>query len=225
MQEAFEINAVTRSDGGKGASRRLRREGLVPGIIYGGGKDPEMIATRHNELFHHLENEAFYSHILTVKIDGKPQNVVLRDLQRHPAKPFIQHFDFMRIRMGEVIRMTVPLHIEGEDVCVGIKAGGTALHGMNDLEIECLPQNLPEYIAVDASQLEIGDVIHLSQVVMPEGVTLAGSDQLDEDYDPVVVSVEMVRAAAAAETAEEEAPSAEATPSGKETSEESDGEG
>ena len=101
MQENYEVVAVSRDVQGKGASRRLRREGLVPGIIYGGGKDPEMFATRHNELLHHLENEAFYSHILNVKMDGKSQQVVLKDLQRHPAKPFVTHVDLLRVVMDE----------------------------------------------------------------------------------------------------------------------------
>jgi large subunit ribosomal protein L25 len=207
MQENYEIVAVSRSDQGKGASRRLRREGLVPGIIYGGGLDPEMFSTGHNELLHHLENEAFYSHILNVKVDGKAQNVVLRDLQRHPSKPFVLHVDLMRVRMDEEIRMTVPLHFDGEEGCPGVKAGGTVLHGMSDVEIECLPKDLPEFIAIDVSAMEIDDVIHLSEVVMPKGVTLMGADQLDEDNDPMVVTIEVMRGSEADE--EEEGVSAD----------------
>lgn len=213
MQENYEIDAVSRDDRGKGASRRLRREGLVPGIIYGGGKDPQMIATKHNELFHHLENEAFYSHILSVKVDGKAQQVVLKDLQRHPSKPFVTHLDLLRVVMDEEIRMTVPLHFDGEDGCPGVKLGGTVLHLMSDLEIECLPSDLPEYIAIDVSKMEIGDVVHLSEVVLPKGVTLVGADQYDEENDPIVVSIEVMRAAeedeAATEEGEEEAPKPE----------------
>ena len=184
MQENYEIDAVSRDDRGKGASRRLRREGLVPGIIYGGGKDPQMIATKHNELFHHLENEAFYSHILSVKVDGKAQQVVLKDLQRHPSKPFVTHLDLLRVVMDEEIRMTVPLHFDGEDGCPGAKLGGTVLHVMSDLEID--------------------DVVHLSEVVLPKGVTLVGADQYDEDNDPIVVSVEVMRAAEEDEAVTEE---------------------
>ncbi|MCG6967303.1 MAG: 50S ribosomal protein L25/general stress protein Ctc [Chromatiaceae bacterium] len=193
MQENFEIDAVSRSDQGKGASRRLRREGLVPGIIYGSGKDPEMFATKHNELIKHLDHEAFYSHILTVKVDGKAQKVVLKDLQRHPAKPFVTHVDLMRVRMDEAIRMTVPLHFEGEEGCPGVKARGTLLRGMTELEIECLPNDLPEYIAVDVSKMEIDDIIHLSQVAMPKGVSLVGWDKFDEENDPMVVTIEVMR--------------------------------
>lgn len=212
MQDNYEIDAVSRGDQGKGASRRLRREGLVPGIIYGGGKDPAMFATKHNELMHHLENEAFYSHILNVKVDGKAEQVVLKDLQRHPSKPFITHLDLLRVVMDEVIRMTVPLHFDGEEGCPGAKLGGTVLHGMSDLEIECLPSDLPEFIAIDVSNMEIDDVIHLSEVVIPKGVTLVGADQIDEDNDPMVVTVEVMRGSDADEEEEEEEGAAEAPP-------------
>ncbi len=195
MQEAFEIDAVVRSEEGKGASRRLRRTGMVPGIVYGGRDDPQMIATRQNELNHHLDNEAFFSHVLTLKVDGKPQKVVLKDLQRHPSKPFILHFDMQRIRMDEEIRMTIPFHFEGEEASVGVKmGGGTLLYGMKDVEIECLPGNLPEYIAIDVSGLDVDDVIHLSEIVFPEGVSLVGADQLGEEHDPIVATVEVIRA-------------------------------
>ena len=204
MQNEFEIDAVSRSDQGKGASRRLRREGLVPGIIYGGGTDPEMIATAHNELLHHLDQEAFYSHILTVKVDGKPQKVVLRDLQRHPSKPFVQHIDLLRVRMDETIRMTVPLHFEGEEACPGVKAGGTVLHGMSDVEIECLPNDLPEYIPIDVSAMQVGDTVHLSELTMPEGVTLM--EHVEEGNDPMVMTIDVMRGGAEEEEAGEEAP-------------------
>jgi len=214
MQEIFEIIAVSRSDQGKGASRRLRREGMVPGIIYGGSKDPEMFSTKHTELIQHLDHEAFYSHILTVQVDGKAQKVVLRDLQRHPSKPFVQHVDLMRVRMDEEIRMTVPLHFEGEEGCPGVKGGGTLLRGMSDVEIECLPKDLPEYIAVDVSNMQIDDVIHLSQVVIPAGVNLVGAEHLDEENDPMVVTIEVMRGSVEEEAAEGEAPLVE-TPKAK----------
>ncbi len=217
MQETFEIDAVSRDVQGKGASRRLRREGMVPGIIYGGGKPPQMFATNHDDMIHHLENEAFYSHILKVKIGGRSEQVVLKDLQRHPSRPFVTHIDLQRVLMDEEIRMTVPLHFEGEEDCPGIKAGGTALHAMSDLEIECLPSDLPEYIAVDMSEMELDGVVHLSEVKLPKGVTLVGADQIDEDNDPIVASVEIVRVAeevqpAAEEDIEGEAPEAGAEP-------------
>jgi len=210
MQDNYEIDAVSRGDQGKGASRRLRREGLVPGIIYGAGKDPVMFATKHNKLIHHLENEAFYSHILSVKVDGKAEQVVLKDLQRHPSKPFVTHVDLLRVLMNETIRMTVPLHFDGEEGCPGVKLGGTVLHGMTDLEIECLPNDLPEFIAIDVSKMEIDDAIHLSEVVMPKGVTLAGADQIDEDNDPTVITIEVMRGSEADEDEEEGAAEAPA---------------
>ena len=216
MQENFEIVAVSRGDQGKGASRRLRREGLVPGIIYGAGKGPQMFSTRHNELLHHLENEAFFSHILTVTLEGTVQNVVVRDLQRHPAKPFVQHIDLMRVRMDEEITMTIPLHFEGEDDCPGVKAGGTLLRGMSDLEIECLPNDLPEFIAVDVSAMEIDDVIHLSQLVIPKGVTLVGAENIDEENDPVVVTIEVMRAEPEPEEEEQVTPAEVPTVKGDE---------
>jgi len=222
MQENFEIDAVSRDVQGKGASRRLRREGMVPGIIYGGGKDPEMFATNHNDLIHHLESEAFYSHILKLNIDGTSQQVVLKDLQRHPSKPFVTHLDLLRVVMDEEIRMTVPLHFEGEDSCPGVKLGGTALHAMSDLEIECLPNDLPEYIAIDMSEMDIDDVIHLSEVVLPKGVTLVGADQIDEENDPIVVSVGVVRAAAEEEPVGEEGAGEELPPSGPEPTSDED---
>ena len=228
MKETYELNAVSRNDAGKGASRRLRRTGMVPGIVYGGGKAPQMIATSHNELIHHLEHEAFFSHILTVNLGGKSEKVVLKDLQRHPAKPFLMHFDLQRVRMDEDIRMNIPLHFEGEEVCPGVKGGGTLLAGMNDLEIECLPKDLPEYIAVDVSALEIGDMIRLSQLTMPAGVILVGADQIDEDNDPMVVTVEFIQIQeeeeeiAAEEGAEEGIEEAPKEEEGGEASEEKD---
>ena len=137
MQETFELNLKPRDDAGKGASRRLRREGMVPGIIYGGSSEPEMVAVEHNELAKHLEHEAFFSHILSVQVEGRggKQNVVLKDLQRHPARPFVEHFDLQRVKMDEELRMTVPLHFLGEEAAAGIKMGGTLLRGRTEVEI------------------------------------------------------------------------------------------
>ena len=188
MNEAFEINAVSRSDEGKGASRRLRRTGMVPGIIYGGGQDPELVATKHSDLIHHLENEAFYSHILTVSVDGKPQKVVLKDLQRHPAKPFVLHFDLMRVAASDRIKLHVPLHFVGESAAPGVKAGGKASHHLTDLEVICEAQKLPEYIEVDVSGMEVGDVLTLTQLKLPEGVEIVALTHGD-DYDAPVVTI------------------------------------
>ena len=199
MKETFELNLKPRQDGGKGASRRLRREGMVPGIIYGGGSEPEMVAVEHNELVKHLEHEAFFSHILSVQVEGGKgkQQAVLKDLQRHPAKPFVQHFDLLRVSMDEALRMTVPLHFVGEEKAAGVKAGGTVLHARSDLEIQCLPKDLPEFIEVNVSALEVGQAIHLSELALPEGVTL--TEAVSDEHDPLVVSIEFVKGAAAAE--------------------------
>jgi large subunit ribosomal protein L25 len=202
MQENFELNAVARSDAGKGASRRLRREGMVPGIIYGGDAEPEMIATKHNELIQHLEHEAFYSHILTVKVDGKTQKVILRDLQRHPAKPFVTHIDLQRVSAKDPIKMNVPLHFIGEDAAPGVKAGGEVSHNLVDVEVICLPANLPEYIEVDISGMDVGDVLHMSNLNLPAGVELTA--QVDEEHDQPVVAIHAKRGGAEAEEGEGE---------------------
>jgi len=200
MQETFEINAVSRSAQGKGASRRLRREGLVPGIVYGGDKTPELVATKHNELIRHLQHEAVYSHILTVNVDGAKQKVVLKDLQRHPAKPFVIHFDLLRVADTDRIKMHVPLHFLGEDVAPGVKQGGRAFHHFTDVEVVCQAQDLPEYIEVDLSGMGIGDIVHLSDLQMPEGVEVLALTQ-GADHDDAVVVIQAGRGGAAAEDA------------------------
>ena len=197
MQESFEIIAVARGDAGKGASRRLRRTGMVPGIIYGGDAAPEMVATKHNELLQHLEHEAFYSHILTVTVDGKSQKVVLRDLQRHPAKPFVTHFDLQRVSASDRIKMHVPLHFVGGETCPGAKAGGEVSHTMSDVEIICQANALPEFIEVDMSAMNVGDVLHMSGLSLPAGVELTA--QVDEEHDLPVVAVHAPRGGAVAE--------------------------
>ena len=184
MSVEFTVEAQTRSDGGKGASRRLRREGLVPGIVYGGRKEPEMISLSHNTLLQHLANEAFYSHILELKVGDTMSKVVLKDLQRHPAKPFILHADFLRITADEKIRMVVPLHFLNEEKAVGVKAGGVVSHNVTEVEITCLPKDLPAFIDIDVLSMDIGDIVHLSGISMPAGVELAHAPDPDE---PVVI--------------------------------------
>jgi large subunit ribosomal protein L25 len=171
--ENFAINAQPRSDMGKGASRRLRHAGLIPAIIYGAHKAPEMITLVHNELLRHLEHEAFYSHILDLKVGDRSERVILKDLQRHPARPFVLHADFQRISESEKIRVRVPLHFVGGDQAPGVKIGGGMIsHNLNDVEIDCLPKDLPEFIEVDISGLEIGDSLHLSDLKLPEGAVI-----------------------------------------------------
>jgi len=185
MQEIFEVKAESRSDAGKGASRRLRRKGRVPAIVYGAHREPEMISLLHNELILRLEHEAFYSHLLTLKVDDQRQSVVLKALQRHPAKPFILHADFQRVQADEKLRMTVPLHFLNEANCKGVKVGGGVIfHHLSDVEVSCLPKDLPEFIAIDLADMELGDIIHLSKVSLPPGVELAQAPDPDV---PVVV--------------------------------------
>ncbi|MCO5763010.1 MAG: 50S ribosomal protein L25/general stress protein Ctc [Chromatiaceae bacterium] len=185
MIEKFQVQAEPRSDAGKGASRRLRRTGQVPAIVYGAHQEPEMISLSHNEMIQHLEHEAFYSHLLTLKMGNKVQSVVLKALQRHPAKPFILHADFQRVQADEKLRMTVPIHFLNEANCKGVKlSGGVVSHSLNEIEISCLPKDLPEYIAIDLVDLELGDIIHLSEVPLPAGVELAQAPDPDV---PVVV--------------------------------------
>ncbi|MBV60063.1 MAG: 50S ribosomal protein L25/general stress protein Ctc [Nevskiales bacterium] len=193
MSEDYIVHAETRSVQGTGASRRLRRTGKVPAILYGGGAEPVQLSVDHNEMLRHLEHEAFYSHILSIEVDGKTENAVLKDLQRHPSKAQILHADFMRVVAGQSMRMTVPLHFVGEDKSPGIKNNGGVLDRLrNELEIECLPRNLPEYIEVDVSGLDVNESIHLEELTLPEGVTSVAQAH-GENW--TVVAVHVPRAA------------------------------
>ena len=201
MKESFVVNAELRNDQGKGASRRLRRTGKVPAILYGGKDKPEQLAVVQHEMNKHLETEAFYSHILTLKFDGKEQQAVLKDIQRHPAEPMFLHFDFQRVFADQAIRMEVPLHFKGGEVCPGVKVGGGIVeHHLMQVEVECLPKNLPEFIEVDLSKMELNDSIHLSHLKLPEGVALV---ELKHGKDPSVAAVHVPR------VVEEETPVAE----------------
>jgi len=172
MQQ-FEVNAEPRTGKGKSASRRLRRDGKLPGIIYGTDKEAMSIMLNHNELSHQLENEAFYSHILSVRIGGEEVKAVLKDLHRHPYKPSIMHVDFLRISETEKITMRVPLHFTNEALCIGVKQdGGVISHIMTELEISCLPKDLPEYIEVDMTNINLNEAVHLGDLRLPEGVEI-----------------------------------------------------
>ncbi len=188
MSGAFELEANRRDDVGKGASRRLRRlDKKIPAIVYGGGEDPVQITLDHDDLQHHLENEAFFSHIISLKIDGKAENVLLKDLQRHPAKNLLMHADFLRVAANQAIVVNVPLHFINEDTCVGVKMqGGRISHSVNEIEIRCMPDKLPEYIEVDMIDVETGQVVHLSDLTLPEGVE---SVQLAHDHDISIANV------------------------------------
>jgi large subunit ribosomal protein L25 len=188
----FELEAESRSDMGKGASRRLRRDGKVPAVIYGGGEDPQSIKLVHSEILKRLDHEAFYSHILTVNIDGEPAKAVLRDMQRHPAKAIIMHMDFQRIDEAKSIRVHVPLHFVGEDVAPGAKAGGLITHEVIEVALDVLPRHLPAFIEVDVSGLEVGESLHLSDLPLPESGSLVELAR-GEGHDLPVVSIHVRR--------------------------------
>ncbi len=191
MNQSFELIAERRDGQGKGASRRLRREGKVPGIIYGGDKPPIPISFEARILNKQLENEAFFAHILKVRIAGEDQEeqVVLRDLQRHPYRAIVLHFDLQRIVANEVLDMTISLHFLNEETAPGVKAGGMVIRHLTDIVIRCLPKDLPEAISIDLGQMQIGDTIHLSGLKMPGGVELIDFDPEDEESDQPVVSI------------------------------------
>ncbi|PCJ36908.1 MAG: 50S ribosomal protein L25/general stress protein Ctc [Cellvibrionales bacterium] len=203
----FVLNANVRNDIGKGASRRLRRlDNQVPAIIYGLGETPESISLAANQLSHALDNEAFYSHIIELSIDSKSQNVILKDIQRHPAKAEILHVDFLRVDMNQKLTIRAPLHFLNEEECVGVKMeGGQISHSMNDIEIECLPGDLPEYIEVDMAEITLGQTLHISDVILPKGVVSVALTH-GEDHDLPVAAV--VKSKAIEE--DEDTPSAEA---------------
>ena len=193
MSESFEVNAVSRSDQGKGASRRLRREGKVPGVVYGAGKDPVSITLEQNELMHQLENEAFYSHILDVNVDGKGQQAILKDMQRHPSKPIVMHVDFLRVDAKQKLRVNVPIHFINEEKSPGVDQGGLVTHSMTEVAVLCLPKDLPEFIEADLSGLEMDATFHMSDMKVPEGVELVELAH-GEGHDQTVAAIHMPRA-------------------------------
>ena len=208
MDSQFEIAAEPRSDLGTAFSRRVRRAGRVPAVIYGGGQPNAVITLDHNDTIHHLEKEAFHSHVLMVSVGGRGEQVVLRDVQMHPYKRQVMHLDFLRVSADRKLRMVVPLHFLGEDVAPGVKQGGGVVsHLMPELEIECLAKDLPEFIAVDISTLELDESVHLSGLALPAGVTIPAL-ALGHDHDLSVVSIHAPRKAeseAAPEAGEEPA--------------------
>ena len=196
MSQDFVIEAFPRDDQGRGASRRLRREERkIPAIIYGGQKDATPVAIWHNELKKALENEAFFSHVLTIELDGKKESVILKDLQRHPYKPILTHADFLRVDKDHEIHVNVPLHFINEESAPAIKLhGGVANHQINEVEVICLPQDLPEFIEVDMTPVEMDQVVHLSDLKLPKGVRVAALQQ-GEDHDLPVVAIHKPRGA------------------------------
>ena len=212
MSDDFDLVAELREDQGKGASRRLRHQGKVPAIIYGAGRPPRALQFDQNKVLIQLENESFYSSVLNIKVGDKSQAAILKDLQRHPAKPIIMHMDFQRIVDDVEIRMNVPLHFVGEETAPGVKqAGGKMARLMNDVEVQCLPKHLPEYLEVDVSKMELDDMLHLSDIPLPSGVEIPELAQ-GEEHDHAVVAIHIIKAAPVEDDAAEAGEADEAAP-------------
>jgi large subunit ribosomal protein L25 len=191
MKTSFELVAEFRETQGKGASRRLRHEGKVPAILYGGHADARTLTLNHQKLLIMLDNERFYSTILNLKVGDQTQSAILKDVQRHPFKNAIVHVDFQRVEENEKIRISIPLHFTGAAISPGVKSqGGIVSHMRNETEVACLPKDLPEFIEVDISGLSLNESIHLSQLKVPDGVTLV---ELAKD-DAAVVAIHSPRA-------------------------------
>ena len=189
MSTHFKLNAVARDQHGKGASRRLRHTNLVPAIVYGGHEAPVSISIAFKDLVKVLESEQFYSQVVTVNVDGKAESVILKALQRHPAKGFPMHADFMRVEANQPLNVRVPLHFLNQEDAVGVKQQGGVLSIMiNDVEITTLPANIPEVLEFDLAQTEMGTVIHLSDLQLPEGVKITALE-LGDDHNNAVASI------------------------------------
>ena len=199
MATTHNITASSRKDEGKGASRRLRRSGHAPAIVYGAGQPPKSIQFEHNALWVATQNEWFYSSILQLSVDGTVEKVLLRDMQRHPFKQQIMHLDFQRVNENEALRVAVPLHfVNVEKSPAGKAADVVVTHELNEIHVSCLPKDLPEFIEVDLSGLNAGDTIHLSQVALPKGVEVPEL-KLGADHDVAVVVARMGRVEEATE--------------------------
>jgi len=209
MSTSHTIIAELRDVQGTGASRRLRHAGKVPAILYGSGKDTAMLTLSHNSLYHNLEDESFHSSILTVEVNGKKEKAILRDVQMHAFKQLIMHIDLQRVSAKDKIHMNVPFHFTGGEDAPGVKVeSGIVSHLITELDIVCLPDDLPEFIAIDISALNLGDSIHLSEITLPEGVE---SSALSHGDDLAVVTIVTVRA-----TVEEDEVTAEEGEEGEE---------
>ena len=227
MATTHTINVEKRNDEGKGASRRLRRAGFVPAIVYGGELNPVSIQIQHKDVWHASQNEWFYSSILDLSLGGDVQKVLLRDMQRHPFKQQVLHLDFQRVNENEAIHIRVPLHfLNQEKSPAGKKSGIVITHELNDVEISCLPRDLPEYIEVDLGNIDVGDIIHLSDVKLPNGVEIpelrfgkehdhavAVAKEIKEEIEETPVAAEGEAAPAAGATGA--APAAGAAPAKK----------
>jgi len=216
----FELEADVRKDVGKGASRRLRHTDKVPAVVYGAGEPAVSITLEHNKVFTAFKNEAFYSSILSLNIEKKKERVVLKAVQRNPAKPRISHIDFLRVRADQKLQMNIPIHFVGEEQAPGLKEGGVISHILSDIEVSCLPDDLPEFIEVDLSGLNLNDSVHLSQIVLPKGVELVAFIHGEEhEHDEAIASLHIPRIIEEEVPVEAAAVSAE-VPATEQTSEE-----
>ena len=173
MVGSFEFDAEIRTNTGKGDARRSRRLGKIPAIVYGGGAEPVKLFLTHHRVLKALQNEAVYSHVLTLRFDGKEEKAILKAMERHPSRPIIMHMDFQRINENDTIRVHVPLHFINQDTSLGVKKGGAISHALVEVEVICLPQNLPEFIEVDMAKVDVGGMVHLSDLQVPAGVEIA----------------------------------------------------
>jgi large subunit ribosomal protein L25 len=196
MVGGFELNAELRTTTGKSEARRARRQGKVLAVLYGGGQDPICLNLEHHKVLKALENEAVYSHILTLKYDGKAEKAILKAIQRHPARPIVMHMDFQRVNESDKLRVHVPLHFINQETSIGVKKGGVVTHAMVEVEIDCLPQHLPEFIEVDLANVDIGGAVHLSDIKLPAGVAIHALLQ-GTDHDLPVASIHGSRTAEA----------------------------
>ncbi len=210
MSSVFEFDAVSRASAGTGGARAIRRKGNIPAVVYGGAAEPELIELNLNEIEKKLTNEAVYSHVLQLNVGGVLQNAVLKDMQRHPAKDSIIHMDFLRVNMNEKIKVHVPLHFINEETSVGVKEGGVVTHSMVELEVACLPANLPEFISVDLANVGIGEAVHLADIVVPEGVDILALTHGEDHNLPVAQIVKTRGAVSEDDDAADEAGGAEA---------------
>ncbi|BBL76586.1 50S ribosomal protein L25/general stress protein Ctc [Methylomagnum ishizawai] len=195
MAGSFVFDAEVRTNTGKGDARRLRNLGKVPAVLYGGG-EPVSLILEHNKVVKALENEATYSHILTLNIGDKQEQAILKELQRHPSKPIIMHMDFQRVSESDKIKVHVPLHFVNQETSVGVKKGGVVNHNLVDVEVTCLPSQLPEFIEVDMADVDIGESVHLSDLKLPVGVQIVALLHGPEHDTPVAV-IQTTRAAEA----------------------------
>ncbi|ACE83686.1 50S ribosomal protein L25/general stress protein Ctc [Cellvibrio japonicus] len=203
MSEDFKLDATARNDLGKGASRRLRRlADQVPAIIYGGSKAPVNVSVSHNELLKHLQHEAFFSHVIDLNIDGTSESVILKDVQRHPSKAQVLHLDFLRVDKNTKLHKQVPLHFINEATSVGVKTqGGKVVHNLTQLDVTCLPQDLPEFIEVDLAAIEAGQILHISDLKLPKGVISTDLTK-GADHDLAVVTILKAKGGESEEAAE-----------------------